>query len=106
MRKLISALTVKQAYKDGKRELEAPSKSVMYTPEALTVAKELGMHLLESQDPSPEGPTASVASAKLKIDENLVRTVVEKVIDRLPPEKRQLDVIKNVVVEVLAEYAR
>jgi len=31
---------------------------------------------------------------------------VEKVIDQLPPEKRQLDVVKNVVVEVLAEYAR
>ncbi len=106
MKKLISAQTVKQAYKDGKRELEAPSKSVMYTPEALTVAKELGIRLLESQSPASGTPVVPDEPSKLKIDENLVRTVVEKVIDRLPPEKRQLDVVKNVVVEVLAEYAR
>lgn len=106
MKKLISAQTVKQAYKDGSRELEAPSKSIMYTPEALTVAKELGMRLKESQSAATGMPANPRASSKLNIDENLVRTVVEKVIDRLPPEKRQLDVIKNVVVEVLAEYDR
>jgi len=106
MRKLISALTVKQAHKKGVRELEAPGKTVMFTPEALTVAKELGMALVESGASSPNTPVVSAAAPKLQINESLVRTVVEKVIDRLPPEKRQMDVIKNVVVEVLAEYAK
>ena len=106
MKKLISAQTVKQAYKDGQCELEAPSKVVMYTPEALTVAKELGMHLKESLTTPIAKPGSITSSSKLKVDEDLVRTVVEKVIDQLPPEKRQLDVVKNVVVEVLAEYAR
>ena len=102
MKKLISTLTVKQAYKDGIRELEAPCKTVMYTPEALTVAKELGIKLVSGTSVQPVNPVG----AKLQISESLVRTVVEKVIDRLPPEKRQMDVIKNVVVEVLTEYAR
>lgn len=106
MRKLISALTVKQAYKDGLRELEAPSKTVMYTPEAITVAKELGMHLVPAGASSPVERIEPPKGSKLQISESLVRTVVEKVIDRLPPEKRQMDIIKNVVVEVLAEYAR
>ena len=102
MKKLISALTVKEAYKKGQRELEAPSKLVMYTPEALTVAKELGMRLVEKGASSP----VQGNKAKVQITENLVRSVVEKVIDRLPPEKQQMDVVKNVVVEVLAEYAK
>ncbi len=106
MRKLISALTVKQAHKDGIRELEAPSKMVMYTPEALTVAKELGMRLVQAGASSPVKTGIPAAGPKLQINESLVRTVVEKVIDRLPPEKRQMDVVKNVVVEVLAEYAK
>lgn len=106
MKKLISALTVKQAHKDGIRELDAPSKTVMYTPEALSVAKELGIRLVDPEVSSPGVPAVSAAAPKLQINESLVRTVVEKVIDRLPPEKRQMDVVKNVVVEVLAEYAR
>lgn len=105
MKKLISALTVKQAHKDGIKELEAPSKTVMYTPEAISVAKELGIRLVEPNDSASILPVAATGT-KLQISEQLVRTVVEKVIDRLPPEKRQLDVIKNVVVDVLAEYAK
>jgi len=105
MKKLISALTVKQAHKDGIKELEAPSKTVMYTPEAISVAKELGIRLVDSNDLVPALPVAAKGT-KVQINEKLVRSVVEKVIDRLPPEKRQLDVIKNVVVDVLAEYAK
>ena len=105
MKKLISALTVKKAHKDGLKELEAPSKTVMYTPEAISVAKELGIRLVDSSDSASVRPVVAMGT-KMQISEQLVRSVVEKVIDRLPPEKRQLDVIKNVVVDVLAEYAK
>ena len=102
MKKLISALTVKQASKDGLKELDAPAKTTMITAEAVTAAKELGIKLVDS---SILG-TAPVTASKIEISESLVRTVVEKVIDRLPPEKRQLDIIKEVTTEVLMEYAK
>jgi len=102
MKKLISALTVKQAHKDGLKELEAPVKTTMVTAEAVTVAKELGIRLVDSVIQ----PDAAQSSSKIEISEDLVRLVVEKVIDRLPPEKRQLDVIKEVTTEVLTEYAK
>lgn len=102
MKKLISAWTVKEAFKNGKRKLEAPSKTVMYTPEALSVAKELGMRLVERGAFS----TLPATQVKVQIDEALVRKVVERVLDRLPPEKRQMDVVKSVVVDVLKEYAK
>ncbi len=102
MRKLISALTVEQAHKDGFKELAAPPKTTMVTDEARTKAKELGIRLTENVSE----PEAVQPVSKIEISEELVRQVVEKVIDRLPPEKRQLDVIKEVTTEVLSEYAK
>ena len=102
MRKLISVLTVEQAHKNGLKELVAAPKTTMVTDEARTRAKELGVRLVEEV---AEADVAQPAS-KIEISENLVRLVVEKVIDRLPPEKRQLDVIKEVTTEVLMEYAK
>ncbi len=102
MRKLISVLTVERAHKDGLKELAAPPKTTMVTDEARTRAKELGIRLREEAVVPDDAPPVS----KIEISENLVRLVVEKVIDRLPPEKRQLDVIKEVTTEVLMEYAK
>ena len=102
MRKLISALTVEQAHKNGLKELAAAPKTTLVTDEARTKAKELGIRLTENE---PE-PGAAQPASKIEISEALVRQVVEKVIDRLPPEKRQLDVIKEVTAEVLSEYAK
>lgn len=102
MKKLISEQAVKDAYKNGQRELPAPSKTVIFTPQALTTAKELGMQLVKSGASSP----LPKSGGKITITEALVRSVVEKVLEQLPPEKRQMDVVKQVVVEVLSEYAR
>ena len=102
MRKLISALTVERAHKDGLTELAAPPKTTMVTDEARTKARELGIRLTENP---PESDAAQPAS-KIEISENLVRQVVGKVIERLPPEKRQMDVIKEVTTEVLMEYVK
>ena len=99
MKKLISALTVKQAHKDGLREIPAPAKTTIITPEAHTVAKELGLIFVENTD-------ACQPSDAVSIDENLVRQIVERVIGQLPPEKRQPEVIKNVVVDVLSKYVK
>ncbi len=102
MRKLISALTVEQAHKNGLKELAAAPKTTMVTDEARTKARELGIRLVEAA----AEPVSTQKDSKIEISENLVRLVVEKVIDRLPPEKRQLDIIKEVTAEVLSEYAK
>jgi hypothetical protein len=99
MKKLISALTVKQAHKDGIREISAPKKSTIITPEARSVAKALGLTFADSTSP------VSNAAANV-IDENLVRKIVEKVVMQLPPENRDPDTIRDVVVEILAKYVK
>ncbi len=99
MKKLISALTVKQAHKDGIREISAPKKSTIITPEARSVAKDLGLTFTDCTSP------VSNAAANV-IDENLVRKIVEKVVMQLPPENRDPDSIRDVVVEILAKYVK
>ncbi len=107
MKKLISALTVKQAHKDGKDEISAPPATTIVTPEALTVAKELHVRIVESADAvSPKGAETAGKAKKVDIDEALVRTVVERVIRQLPAEKRQPQVIRDVVTEVLLQYGK
>ncbi len=104
MKKLISALTVKQAHKDGVSELAAPPATTIVTPEALTVAKELHIRIVESGGSAP--PETAGKAKKVEIDETLVRTVVERVIRQLPAEKRQPQVIRDVVTEVLLQYGK
>ena len=99
MKKLISVLTVKQAYKDGVREISAPKKTTVITPEARSVAKDLGLTFNEDTGLVPNA-TASV------VDENLVRQIIEKVVMQLPPENRDPDTIRDVVVEILAKYVK
>ena len=97
MKKLLPLITVKQAHKDGLRDISAPAKTSLITPEARSVAKELGVALVED---------GAVSSTALAVDEKLVKQIVEKVIEQLPPEKRQPEVIKNVVVDVLSKYVK
>ena len=99
MKKLISALTVKQAHKDGIREISAPKESTIITPEARSAAKDLDLKFDEGTDSVP-------VMAADAVDENLVRKIVEKVIVQLPPENRHLDTIRDVVVEILAKYVK
>ena len=102
MKKVVSALTVKQAYSDGKKELVAPRNSTIITPEARTVAKDLGVKLVEV----PGSSVQDINSEQIVVDEKLIRLIVEKVIEKLPPEKRQADIIKKAVIDVLSKYSK
>ncbi len=102
MKKLISSLVIKQAHKDGKKEILAPMRTTIITPEARTVAKELGIKLVDSLTPDEQ----SAKSKDFTIDEKLVRVVTEKVIEKLPPEKRNVENVKNVVNQVITKYSK
>ena len=95
MKRVITATTVKQAAAAGKKQLYAPLKETIITPEARTVAAQLGVELLEFSMSTAQGQP---------LDENLVRQVLEKVMASLPPSKRNYQKIKAVVVEVLNAY--
>jgi len=99
MKKLISALTVKQAHKEGLREISAPVKTTIITPEAFSVAKDLGIRFADQK-------TADSTVCSEIADEALIRQIVERVINQLPQEKRQPELIKNVVADVLAKYVK
>ena len=95
MKRVITANTIKQAAAAGKKQLYAPLSETIITPEARTMASQLGVELLEFSLSTREGQP---------IDENLVRQVMEQVMDRLPPSRRNYQKIKSVVVEVLTSY--
>ncbi len=95
MKRVITANTIKQALAAGKKQLYAPLKETIVTPEARTLAKQNGVELLEFSTSTTEGQP---------IDENLVRRVIEEVMSQLPPSKRNYQEIKKVVVEVLTAY--
>ncbi|MCD6376769.1 MAG: hypothetical protein J7L94_14670 [Caldisericaceae bacterium] len=97
MKRVITANTIKQAAAAGKKQLYAPLKETIITPEARTVASQLGVELLEFSLATPQGKP---------IDENLVRQVMEQVMKNLPPSKQNYQKIKSVVIEVLTAYLK
>jgi ethanolamine utilization protein EutQ len=101
MKRVITAQTVKQAHAAGKTQLYAPAKQTLITPEARTVAKDLGIRFIEYEGTGSE----SVATAPAP-DEKTVRQIVERVMNALPPEKRNQARVQKVVAEVLASYLR
>jgi len=103
MKKLISAHTVEDAYKAGKKEITAPPKSTIITPEAYTVAKKLGVRFVEEDISVPPKPAST---GRLTLDEKTVRLIVQRVLDRLPPEKRKEELVKEAVVQVLSGYLK
>jgi len=103
MKKLISAHTVEDAYKAGKTEIAAPPKSTIITPEAYTVAKKLGLRFTEEETPAIPKP---LSGGTTTLDEKAVRLIVERVLDRLPPEKRKEELVKEAVVQVLSGYLK
>ncbi len=95
MKRVITANTIKQAVAAGKKQLYAPLKETIVTPEARTLAQQLGVELLEFSNTTAEGAP---------IDETLVRRVMEEVLNQLPPSQRHYQKIKQVVMEVLSAY--
>ncbi|GEM_PF-6845711 len=101
MKKLISALTIRQAKKDGVQEIIIESGKTIVTPEARSMAKDFGIALMDSGVTGSHGNQSELPG---KLDEKLVRQVVEQVVEKLPPDKRQPELVREVVVEVLSEY--
>ena len=101
MKRVITAQTVKQAKAAGKAQLYAPLKESIITPEARTVAKELGIRFVEFEGNPQDG-----ASKTIPLDEKVVRQIVDRVMNALPPEKRNQERVKNVVVDVLSSYLK
>jgi len=99
MKRLISALMVKQAHKDGHKEIHAPAKESIITPEARDLAAKLGIRFVES----PSQPAKVSAQA---IDEATIKGIIDAVMDRLPPEKRDVQAVTEAVKQVIAQYRK
>ncbi len=99
MKRVITALTIKQAHAAGKTQLYAPVKETIVTPEARSLAKDLGVCLIEF-----EGNAREKSAPSIPLDESVVKQIVDKVINSLPPSKRDYTKVKSVVVNVLSEY--
>ncbi len=99
MKKVVSAQIIKDIYKQGKRDIQAPPSDFIVTPEARTVAKDLGIQIVNNI--SRKG-----AKTEKSIDEALVRKVVSKIYERLPDAHNRADEVRNAVIEVLSDYIR
>lgn len=97
MKSLISARVVQESHRRGERVLAAAPASVIVTPEARTVAAELGVHLDESAAgagaaPSPSGALRqAVRRAVLArlgdatVDLTALDALIDEVLARRPP---------------------
>jgi len=99
MKRLISALMVKQAHKDGHKEIHAPAKESIITPEARDLAAKLGIRFVES-------PSQPVSVSGQAIDEATIKGIIDAVMDRLPPEKRDVQAVTEAVKQVIAQYRK
>jgi ethanolamine utilization protein EutQ len=99
MKRLISALMVKQAHKDSHKEIHAPAKESIITPEARDLAAKLGIRFVESQ-------SQPVSVSGQAIDEATIKGIIDAVMDRLPPEKRDVQAVTEAVKQVIAQYRK
>ncbi len=102
MKKLITARMVRQAHTDGIKEIEAFKNQYIVTPEARSLAKDLGIALLEEQ----KQPDAAQNAQFNDIDETTVRQVIERVVERLPADQRDPNLIREVVIDVLQRFKK
>lgn len=99
MKKLITERMVRQAWQDGIKEIDAPRAETIVTPEARGLAKDLGIILKEEETTAP-------CCASGDVDEATVRTIVERVLERLPQHSRQPETVRQVVTEVIRRYLK
>jgi len=96
MKRLISAVTVNAAKKSGKNEIVTGGKSTIITAEARDLAKKFGIKFVESGTIQPDtGP---------EFDRNTIKLIVEKTLERLPAEKRDMNAVSEAVMKVLKNY--
>ena len=96
MKRLISAITVKEALKSGKNEIVIGGKSTIITAEATDLAKKLGIKFVEKATVPPDTPS--------EFDRDTIKLIVEKTLERLPPEKRDINTVSEAVLKVLKNY--
>jgi hypothetical protein len=96
MKRLISAATVNEARKSGKNEIVIGGKSTIITDEARDLAKKYGIKFVESAT-IPEDTSQ-------EFDRNTIKLIVEKTLERLPPEKRDMGTVTEAVLKVLKNY--
>lgn len=96
MKRLISAITIKEAKKAGKNEIVTGCKSTIITDEAADLAKKLGIKFVQTGTVSKESSS--------DIDEDTVKLIVQKTFERLPPEKRDINTVSEAVLKVLKNY--
>ena len=98
MKRLISAITVNEARKAGKNEIVIGGKSTIITSEAKDLAKKLGIKFVESATVPPY--------ASPEFDRNTIKLIVEKTLERLPPEKRDINTVSEAVLKILKNYKK
>ncbi|MBN1407501.1 MAG: hypothetical protein JW956_06925 [Calditrichaceae bacterium] len=96
MKRLISAITVNEAKKSGKLEIIIGGKSTIITDEARDLAKKYGIKFVES--------ATIPAQDTQEFDRNTIKLIVEKTLERLPPEKRDMNAVTEAVLKVLNNY--
>lgn len=98
MKRLISAITVNEAKKSGKNEIVIGGKSTIITDEARDLAKKYGIKFVESAMIQPDNEP--------EFDRNTIKLIVEKTLERLPPEKRDINAVSEAVLKVLKNYKK
>jgi ethanolamine utilization protein EutQ len=96
MKKLISAQTIRQAQMNGKKEIDAPSGSVIVTPEARSVAEKLGVRIRDMNKPVK-------SEKKNDPDQETVNLITRNVMEKFPHGTYKEDEVRKVVLEVLAK---
>jgi hypothetical protein len=99
MKKVISAQTVKQAHKEGKKEISAPAADFIITPEARTVAHSLGIQLVQDS-------VLKTGVSGIEVNESMVREIVARVYRQIPDAESRTEEIKKAVLEVVSEYVK
>jgi hypothetical protein len=98
MKRLISAITVNEARKSGKHEIVIGGKSTIITDEARDLAKKYNIKFVESAN--------IPATDTQKFDRDTIKLIVEKTLERLPSEKRDMGTVTDAVLKVLNNYKK
>lgn len=98
MKRLISAITVREARNAGKKEIVIGGKSTIITAEAADLAKKWGIKFVET--------SAAPAETSIEFDRETIKMIVQKTLERLPPEKRDFNTVTEAVLKVLKTYQK
>ncbi|MBN2425175.1 MAG: hypothetical protein JXR46_09815 [Calditrichaceae bacterium] len=98
MKKVIFAQKIKEAQKNGLKEIVAPAPDYIITPEARSLAKELNIKIISDK----KGESSKID--RQNIDEALIRKIVNRIYERLPDAHLRSAEIKKTVLEILNDY--